>query len=145
MGRNRTRVSALQTGYAGARGYRGGRWPESYLCEWGIIVGDRIRRLRKRHDLTLVRLAQLVEKPEGGEYSAGYFSRLERGWAFAPLYAYVLIAEAFELDPGRLLGSDEAQKPITDAEMTLVRFTRRMGMTPDAAIALLARASPRPD
>lgn len=139
MGRRRIHVSPRHTGYRGGRG-----WPDGYFCEWGIIVGDRIRRLRRRHDLTLVQLSRLVEKPEGGNYDAGYFSRLERGWAFASLYTYVLIADAFELDPGRLLGSDEAQKPITDAEMTLVRFIRRIDLAPDAAIALLAQsASPR--
>jgi hypothetical protein len=37
------------------------------------------------------------------------------------------------------MGSDETQKPLSEAEMTLVRFTRRVGIKPDEAIARLAR------
>jgi hypothetical protein len=64
---------------------------------------------------------------------------METGYANSPLYAYVHLAEAYELEPGRVLGSDEAQKPITEAEMTLVRVMRRAGIAPDEAIARLAR------
>jgi hypothetical protein len=37
------------------------------------------------------------------------------------------------------MGSDEAQKPISEAEMTLIRYLRRVGVSPDEAIARLAR------
>jgi hypothetical protein len=39
-----------------------------------------------------------------------------------------------------MMGSDETQKPISEAEMTLVRFLRRTGVKPDEAIARLAGA-----
>lgn len=135
MGRHPTRVSSLQTGYRG-----GPRWNDRYHCEWSTVVGDRVRRLRNGRGLSLVQLADLVEKPEGGSYSAGYFSRLERGWASAPLYVYLAIAVVLEVDPGRLLGSDDAQKPITEAEMTLVRFLREADMAPHEALARFVRA-----
>jgi hypothetical protein len=66
-------------------------------------------------------------------------SRIEKGYANSPLYAYMHLADALELYPGRLLGSDGTQKPISEAEMTLVRFLPRVGIEPDAAIARLAR------
>lgn len=136
MGRHPTRVSAFQTGYRG-----GPRWSDAYHCEWSTVVGDRVRRLRNARGLSLAALADLVHKPEGGYYSAGYFSRLERGWASAPLYVYLGIAAALEVEPGRLLGSDDAQKPITEAEMTLVRFLRGTDLAPHEVLMRLARVS----
>ena len=82
-------------------------------------------------------LAELVDKPDGGHYSLGFFSRLERGWASGPLAAYENIAHAFEVEPGRLLGPDDAQQDATEAEMTLIRTLRQMGMRPHEAIARL--------
>jgi hypothetical protein len=58
--------------------------------------------------MTLYDLAVSVRKPEGGHYSPGYFSRLERGWASAPLYTYLAIADVLEVDAGVLLGPDAA-------------------------------------
>lgn len=132
MGRNPTRVRRFEAPY------RGPRWRDPYHCEWACVVGDRVRRLRNARDLSLAGLAALVEKPEGGSYSPGYFSRLERGWASAPLYVYLALAAVLEVEPGRLLGSDDAQKPITEAEMTLVRFIREVGLAPHMALARLA-------
>jgi transcriptional regulator with XRE-family HTH domain len=40
------------------------------------VVGDRIRRLRQDRGWSLAELRAQVLKPEGGHYSAGYFSRL---------------------------------------------------------------------
>ena len=138
MGRHRIHVSPLHHGYRGGPGR-----DDRYYCEWAVVVGDRIRRLRRARDLTLYRLCHLVHKPEGGHYSPGHLSRLERGWASAPLYVYLAIADVLDVEPGRLLGSDDAQKPITEGEMTLVRFLRRMQIKPDEAIAdLAARARP---
>lgn len=97
-----------------------------------------MRRLRNGRGLSLAELAGLVDKPEGGSYSPGYFSRLERGWASAPLYIYLALAAVLEVEPGRLMGSDDAQKPITEAEMTLVRFTREVKLAPHEALARLA-------
>jgi transcriptional regulator with XRE-family HTH domain len=134
MGRHPTRVTALATGHR-----RGPKWPDPYWIEWGVVVGDRVRRLRRDAGFTLVTLAQEVMRPEGGHYSPGYFSRLERGWTTAPLYVYVAIAAVLDVEPGRLLGPDAAQLEANEAEMTLVRLIRRLEIEPAAAIARLVR------
>lgn len=117
MGRHQIQVSTLATGYRG-----GPRWSDPYHCEWAVVVGDRIRRMRNARRLTLHDMTRLVHKPNDGSYSAGYFSRLERGWATAPLYVYIAIADVFEVLPGHLLGPDSAQMPVTEGELTLVRL-----------------------
>jgi len=111
------------------------RWEQGYRREWAAVVGDRVRRLRKEEELTLHELSALVMKPEGGWYSAGYLSRLERGWASAPLYVYLSVADALNVDPGRLFGLDDVQKQVSDAELTLLRCLRRLEVSPDAALA----------
>ncbi|MGI8438776.1 MAG: hypothetical protein ACR2NV_00985 [Thermoleophilaceae bacterium] len=136
MGRNR---SYLDRAHAPA-----GRWRDRYFCEWGIVVGDRVRRTRVEQGLTLEKLREVVEKPEGGGYSGGYFSRLERGWASAPLYVYIALAEALGLVPGRLLGPDDAHKPVSEAEMTLLNVLRELSISPSEAIVVLT-ADARPD
>ena len=119
---------------------RGGspRWRDPYFCEWSQVVGDRVRRLRRRQELSLNELAVMVQKPEGGNYSAGYYSRLERGWASAPLYAYLALSEALGVEPGRLLGMEDVDRPVSEAEMTLLLFLRGIGVTPDEALVRLA-------
>jgi transcriptional regulator with XRE-family HTH domain len=102
------------------------------------MVGARLRRVREGRKLTQRQALRRVRRPNGGTYSQGFLSRLEAGYANAPLYAYVHLAEAYELEPGRILGSDETQKPITEAEMTVVRFLRRTRISPDEALARLA-------
>jgi len=92
--------------------------------------------------LSLHNFSYTIYKPEGGHYSGGYFSRLERGWSTAPLYVYLAIATAFAIEPGRLLGMEDVEKPVTDAEMTLVQFLRRMDIEPDEALARLCRSEP---
>ncbi len=129
MGRN---LSYRDRAYAPA-----GRWRDRYFCEWGIVVGDRVRRTRVAQGLTLEKLRTAVEKPEGGCYGGGYFSRLERGWTNAPLYAYIALAETLGLDPGRLLGPDDAHKPVTEAEMTLLNVLRELRIPPSEAIVRL--------
>ena len=106
-----------------------------------MTVGDRIRHLRKARDWSLRDLAQRVPKPEGGHFSTGYFSRLERGWGSAPLYTYIKIAEAFGVDPGRLLGPEEVQRDITPEESMLLRVLERAGIDPADAIVRLTRAA----
>ena len=130
MGRHRLYVRPLETGYRG-----GPRWPDPYYCEWGVVVGDRVRRLRKGRDLTLAQMSSLVPRPYEGSYHAGYFSRLERGWASAPLYTYLALADVFDVPPGRLLGPDDAQRDFSEGEMTMVVLLRRLRMAPDEAIA----------
>ena len=78
-----------------------GFWRHPYYDEWGAVVGDRVRRLRQERRWTLNDLAGAVPKPEGGAYSGGFFSRLERGWTSAPLYVYVHIAARSASAPAR--------------------------------------------
>jgi len=117
---------------------------DAYFCEWGLVVGDRVRRLRRERDMTLKDLSFAVRKPDGDHYSMGFFSRLERGSASGPLAAYSNLAEVFEIDPGRLLGPDDAQCEVSEAEMTLVRVLRRVGIKPDEALVSLMSREPLP-
>ena len=132
MGRNRLYNRYLTDAYR-----KGPRWPDPYHCAWGAVVGDRIRRLRQDRNMTLHDLAGVVRKPEGGHYSAGYFSRLERGWASAPLYTYLAIADAFDIDPGVLLGPDAASLETSAAEAMLLRCLRGLKLEPHEAMLRL--------
>jgi transcriptional regulator with XRE-family HTH domain len=117
-------------------------WKSPYYCEWGKVVGDRVRRLRRAHGLTLVQFTDRVWKPEAGRYSQGYFSRLERGFANAPLYVYLSVAAALGIEPGVLLGPDEAGRTVSTREMTLIRLMRRLEIEPEDLLELLARGLP---
>ena len=117
------------------------RWELFYRTPYSQMVGARARRARTGRGLTQGALVEKIERPRGGYYSRGLLSRIEKGYANSPLYVYMHIAEALELEPGRLMGSDETQKPINEAEMTLIRFLRRTGIKPDEALAILAGAS----
>ena len=134
MGRHRINVRPLEIGYLG-----GPRHADPYYCEWAVVVGDRVRRLRKAEELSLDGLCRLIHRPDGGRYSAGHLSRLERGYASAPLYFHLLLADALGVDPGRLLGPDDAQREVAEAEMTLLLFLRTADIAPHEAIARLAR------
>lgn len=125
--------------------FRRGRGTErGYLCEWGGVVGDRIRRLRRDRGLTLADLAHSIPKPEGGHFSPGYISRIERGWTSATLYAYLAIAAALDVDPGSLLGPDAASLETDTAEAVLLRWMRARGVAPhDALLRLSADSSDR--
>ncbi len=114
------------------------RWELFYRTPYSEMVGARVRRARTIRDLTQAKLLEKVERPRGGTYSSGLVSRIEKGYANSPLYVYMHIARALDLDPGRVMGSDETQKPISEAEMTLIRFLRRACIKPDEAIARLA-------
>lgn len=110
----------------------------AYKREYGKLLGARIKRLRLSHGLRLMDLAERVYRPgRPGQpwFSASYFSRIERGYTSAALYGYIAIAEVFELSPGRLLGLDDWDRHITEAEMTLLRFLREAGIEPHVAIA----------
>ena len=91
--------------------------------------------------MTLAELAAAVDKADGGHYSQGFFSRMERGWASGPLVTYVEVAAQFGVDAGRLLGPDDAQREINQSEMTLIEIVRQMRLTPAEAIARLAGLS----
>jgi transcriptional regulator with XRE-family HTH domain len=83
-------------------------------------------------------LAQRVYKPEtGGWYSASYMSRLERGWANAPLYVYLRIADALEVDEWLLFARDGVAEEVSAAEMVLLRCLRETGLAPEQALARL--------
>jgi len=90
--------------------------------------------------MTLVEFARTVYRPEGGSYSPSYFSRLERGWASAPMYVYLAVADALGVEPGALLGSDDVEKDVSDSEMTMVRCLRRLRIAPDDALVRLTEA-----
>ena len=114
-------------------------WDGRYRCEWGEVVGRRARTLRQNEDLYIREVAAELRRADGRPYSSSFVSRLERGWASPPLYVYCLLARRFEVAPGELLGSEGVERPVSDAEMTLVRVIRRLGLSPEDAIA--ARAS----
>ena len=139
MGRNRLYNRGLASAYRG-----GPRWPDPYHCAWGAVVGDRIRRLRQARNMTLFDITRAVSKPEGGHYSPGYFSRLERGWASAPLYAYLAIADVFDIDPGVLLGPDVATLETSEAEAMLLRCLRGLGIEPHDAMLKITQPSAPP-
>ena len=125
-------MSHTESGY----GVRSG-WLYRYQCEWAIIVGDRIRRLRRKRGMTLSGLSDAIDTPSGDGYSTGYLSKLERGFANPPLYTYLAIAVALGVEPGRLLGSDEAMGEVSDAELTLIRALRVAAIEPWEALARL--------
>jgi transcriptional regulator with XRE-family HTH domain len=137
MGRPVTRVFGYETGYRGAR-----LRIDSHFHEWAMIVGDRIRRLRKERGWTLYDAAMRIPRPDGGTYTPGYIGKLERGVAYAPLYVYLMIAEVYEVHPGRLLGPDDVFNETTEAEMTLIRVVREAGIEPSDAILRVLRPSP---
>jgi transcriptional regulator with XRE-family HTH domain len=132
VGRHLTRV--LSVGDAGPQ------WNRRYRCEWGEVVGGRVRRLRQAHGLSLAQTAASFHRPDGGHYSPGFLSRLERGWASPPLWVYVALAELFAVAPGRLLGPNHVAMEISEPEVTLLRLLRRLRIEPDEAIARLLRA-----
>jgi transcriptional regulator with XRE-family HTH domain len=112
--------------------------------EVAVVVGDRIRRLRLDRDWTLIDLARRVRKPGGNGYSASYFSRLERGWANAPLYTYLQIAKALEADQWALFAPDEARQEASPGELVLLRFLRRTGVSPEEALERIVSPSAPP-
>jgi transcriptional regulator with XRE-family HTH domain len=132
-------MGRFQTNVSHWRRKDGPRWSDPYYLEWAVTVGDRIRRLRRDRDWALKDLAARVRKPDGGFFSLGYFSRLERGWGSAPLYTYIKIAEAFEVDPGRLLGPEEVQLEVTPQQGMLLQVLEKAGIDPAEAIVRLTQ------
>jgi len=120
----------------------GPAWRSGYRCDWGEVVGRRVRVLRQQRGLLIWQLAEKLYRADGRPYSASFVSRLERGWASPPLWSYIRLAEIFEVSPGELLGSEGVERPVSDAELTLVRVVRRLGLEPEDVIARLSE--PRP-
>jgi transcriptional regulator with XRE-family HTH domain len=111
---------------------------DRYFCEWGLVIGSRVRRLRRQRSMSLQTLGQAIGKDDGwGYYSGGYISRLERGRASAPLYVYLAIADVLEVDPGALLGPESATMAVSEAETVLLRWLRARGTEPHEAILRL--------
>jgi transcriptional regulator with XRE-family HTH domain len=115
------------------------RWELLYRTPYTLMVGSRLRRLRESQGLTQYQVRHRVSRPQGGPYSQSVISRLEGGYANAPLYTYIHFAEAYEVAPELLLGPDEVQRPVKEAEMTLLRVLRRLDVAPDVALARLTR------
>src|SRR4051812_48309548 len=89
---------------------------DPYYCEWGAVVGGRIRRLRRARSMTLQALGSAIGKPDGwGWYSGGFISRLGRGRSAAPLYVYLAIADVLEVDAGVLLGPEASALEVTES------------------------------
>jgi transcriptional regulator with XRE-family HTH domain len=130
MGRHQTRVSGIGLG-------DGDGWSKWYRLEWGEVVGHRIRRLRQARGWKIRDLQERVAKPQGGSYSGGYFSRVERGWTSPPMYVYIRIAEALEIPPGQLLGVEEFDREYSREQVLLLEVVERLGLAPDEAIARL--------
>lgn len=117
----------------------GPAWRSAYRCDWGQVVGRRVRLLREREGLRLVDLADKLYRADGKPYSASFVSRVERGFASPPLYSYIRMADIFGLTPGRLLGPEEMERDLAESELTLVRVVRELGLEPEEAIARLVR------
>lgn len=112
-------------------------WARRYRCEWGEVVGSRVRRRRSDLGWILADFCRRVPRADGAMYSQGFFSRLERGWASPPLWVYIQLARALEVHPGRLLGFDDFQKDVSEGEMAVVRLMRRRKIAPEDAIERL--------
>jgi transcriptional regulator with XRE-family HTH domain len=119
------------------------RWEFFYKTPYTEMIGSRLRRLREGRGLSQSQVRHSVRRPRGGPYSQSLISRLERGYANAPVYVYTHFAEAFDLAPEVLLGPDDALKPVAEAEMILLRVLRRLSISPDEALARLT-ANPGP-
>src|SRR4051812_19526018 len=117
-------------------------WQRAYRIEWAEVVGSRVRRLRRAHDMSLTTFSANVIRPDNSRYSPSYYSRLERGWGVPPLHIYVAIAAVLGVHPGRLLGVDDAERDVNAEEMTLIRVLRREDIAPDEVLHRLL-ASPR--
>jgi transcriptional regulator with XRE-family HTH domain len=74
----------------------------------------------------------------GGRYSPGLLSRVENGFANPPIFVYDRVSEALETPPESLMGDEDVQRPAAEAELTLLRYLRAIGMEPHDALARLA-------
>lgn len=119
------------------------RWELLYRTEYTRMVGRRLRRLRESQRLSQHEARHRARRPRGEPYSQSTVSRLEAGYANAPLYVYVHFAEGYGVDPGRLLGHDKVEDRVSEAEITVIGFMRRLGIRPDEALARLVRTDNR--
>ena len=138
MGRKETTIGAWSGGTSDRS-----EWLQGYRVEWGEVVGHRVRRLRTARGWRLSDLRESVRKPDGGSYSGGYFSRMERGWTSPPLYAYIATATALEVGPGELLGLEDFDREISREQRMLLAVVERLGLSPDEAVARIASVPER--
>jgi transcriptional regulator with XRE-family HTH domain len=117
---------------------------DPYFCEWGEVVGGRIRRLRQARGMTLRELADNVRTAERGHHSIGYLSKLERGWSSPPFFTYVAIIEALDGDIGRMLGPDPFVTQPDAAEEMLLTCLRDLAIPPHEAMLRILRELPSP-
>jgi transcriptional regulator with XRE-family HTH domain len=116
----------------------GGLPADPTYCEWGAVIGGRVRRLRRQRRMTLGTLGRALARPDGSCFTAGFVSRLERGRSAAALYVYLAIADVLEVDPGVLLGPEAAAMEVSEAEAVLLRWLRGRGLEPHEAILRLS-------
>jgi transcriptional regulator with XRE-family HTH domain len=114
-------------------------WQRLHKSPYTRMIGLRFKRIREARHLTQSKVINIARKPNGGFYSQGFLSRIEAGYANAPLFAYVDFANAYKLDPARMMGKEEADRSVGEAEMALIGFLRRLGISPDEAMARIAR------
>ncbi len=77
------------------------RWEMLHKTGYTLMIGRRLKRIREGRHLTQMQVADRTRRPKGGTYSQGLLSRIEAGYANAPLYTYIDFANFYELDPGR--------------------------------------------
>lgn len=82
------------------------------------LRGDRVRDLRRRHDLSQMRLAQLMGNAEGG-VDQTYISLIERGGRSLNSDALVALCEVLDTNPGYLLDMTEDDRPHSALEREL--------------------------
>ncbi len=116
-------------------------WGMRHKHPHGDLVGLRIRRLRQARGWTQMYMAGRIARPEQDlrPFSPSYLSRVERGYAVAPLWFFCAVADMFGVDAGRLLGPEELEGQIDAEQRLLVDVYERLGITPAEAIARLAR------
>lgn len=79
------------------------------------VIGNRIREVRKNNDLSQAALAELVDK------TPSYISYIESGIKSMSLDTFVLIANALEVPPDRLLMEQvTSTKRCASEEITLL-------------------------
>ena len=145
VGRHRVRYSILgprPTTYFGDRLRPLAKTGEMLLkTDYTELVGLRIRRMRQARGWTQRELLARIAWPRGGRYSSGLLSRVENGFANPPIFVYVHVAAALETEPERLMGREDLRRPVAEAELTLLRYPRAVGMEPHEALARLASES----
>lgn len=117
-----------------------GRWRDRYFCEWGIVVGDRVRRtrveqgLRWRSSERSSRSPKEVATAAGTSHASSAGGRARRSTCTSPS------RKRSDLCPDGC----SAHKPVSEAEMTLLNVLRELSISPSEAIVVLT-ADARPD